>query len=46
MPCMVSFFDAMSGVKKLTKFILAITCQTSVNESSILIFYLVQRRFE
>ena len=34
MPCLASFFDAMSGVKKLTNFMHAITCPTSAHESS------------
>merc|ERR1719309_683045 len=35
MPCLASFFDAMSGVKKLTNFVPAITCPHSANEPSI-----------
>jgi len=35
MPCLASFFDAMSGVKKLTNLYPAINCTTSVNEPSI-----------
>ena len=34
MPCLASFFDAMSGVKKLTNFIPVITYPTLANEPS------------
>jgi len=34
MPCLASFFDALSGVKKRSNFIPAITCQTSAFEPS------------
>ena len=32
MPCLASFFDAISGVKKLNTFTPAINCPTSANE--------------
>jgi len=35
MPCLASFFDAVSGVKKLTNFISAINCPTLANVPSI-----------
>ena len=35
MPCLASFFDAISGVKNQTKFIPAINCPTSAFEPSI-----------
>jgi len=34
MPCLASFFDAMSGVKKLPNFVPAINCTSSANELS------------
>jgi len=34
MPCLASFFDAMSGVKKLKNITPAITYPTSANEPS------------
>ena len=34
MPCLASFFDAMSGVKKLPNFIPAINCPHSAFEPS------------
>ena len=34
MPCLASFFDALSGVKKMLNFVLAITCPASANEVS------------
>ena len=34
MPCLASFFDAMSGVKKLTNFEAVITCTTLAFEAS------------
>jgi len=34
MPCLASFFDAMSGVKKLTNFMHSITYQTSAYKPS------------
>jgi len=34
MPRLASFFGAMSGIKKLTNFIPAITCPTSANDPS------------
>jgi len=34
MQCLALLFDAMSGVKKLRNFILAITSPTSANEPS------------
>ena len=34
MPCLASFFDAMSGVKKLVKFIPVINCPASAFEPS------------
>jgi len=34
MPCLASFFDAMSGVKKLTNFSAAINCKSSADEPS------------
>ena len=37
MPCMASFFDAMSGVKNLLNFIPAITCPISAFEASIVL---------
>jgi len=35
MPCLASFFDAMSGVKKLPQYHAAINCPTSANEASV-----------
>jgi len=32
MPCLASIFDGMSGIKKLTTIVPAITCSTSSNE--------------
>ena len=37
MPCLASFFDAMSGVKKLTNFMPAITCPTPAYEASFVL---------
>ena len=34
MPCLASFFDAVSGVKKLLNFLPVITCPTSAFEAS------------
>ena len=39
MPCLASFFDAMSGVKKQPNFIPAINCPTSANEPSIISWF-------
>ena len=45
MPRRASFFDAMSGVKKLTGFIPAITCATLANETSYdLSMWIVKRK--
>ena len=37
MPCLASFSDAMSGVKKLTNSVPAITCPASSNKPSYLV---------
>jgi len=36
MPCLASFFDAISGVKKLPNFVPVINCTTSANEPSFI----------
>jgi len=45
MPCLALFFDAMSGVKKLTNFIPAIICSTLANEPSIQQFSIIEAYF-
>jgi len=39
MPCLASFFDAMSGVKKLPSFVPAVTWPNSANEHSKIVEY-------
>jgi len=36
MPCLASFFDAMSGVKNLTNLYPAFNCKTLANEASFI----------